>query len=139
MIKTAYIASSIIYEDKCHLLAHQLDNRFNIQITRKWWQYYLKEDKKINNLTNREFYSHPTTQIVKDLDFRAIYDADIVIIINEDGNYPVGALVECGYALAHNKIVIFLGTIRRSAMLSGCIHIETKKELFELIKRDTTK
>ena len=47
MIKTAYIASSIIYEDKCHLLAHQLDNRFNIQITRKWWQYYLKEDKKI--------------------------------------------------------------------------------------------
>lgn len=137
MIKEVYIASSINYKEKCQELSKLLEDEFGITITRKWWEYYVRDNSKYNAPTNSEFYSLPMVQIIREFDFRAIRAADVVIIVNGHENYPVGSLIECGYAIAQNKIVIVFGWMRRSVMLSGCIHIESNDELVELIKRDS--
>ena len=136
MINNVYIASSSILIRECRELAEQLENRFELRITRKWWDYYIKDSPKFKDYSNKEFYSQPIVQIIRELDFKAVREADVVIIICKDGHKPTGAMIECGYALALQKIVVFLGKIKRCTMLSGCIHITTREELFELIKRD---
>lgn len=137
MIKHVYIASSSKFIEECKLLAHQLENRFNIQITRRWWEYYIKDNPEYQHLSDAEFYSQPIVQMIRELDFKAVRDADLIIILCKDEHKPTGAMIECGYAIALQKTVIFLGKMKRSAMVSGCIHVNTREELFELIKRDT--
>jgi len=136
MIKNVYIASSSRYRAECQKLATLLEIEFGITITRKWWQYYFKDYPEYKEMTPTDFYSRPVVQMIRELDFKAVEMADVIIIINKDDYKPTGALVEVGYALALQKIVIFLGKIKRCTLLSGCIHITTREELFELIERD---
>ncbi len=136
MIKKIYIASSSKFIEECKKLSNLLETRFNIQITRKWWEYYISDKEEFTFLTRKEFNSEPIIQMIRDLDFKAIRQADLVIIYGKDFHKLTGAMIECGYAIAHKKIVIILGEIKRCTMLSGCIHVNNRAELFELIKRD---
>lgn len=136
MIKKVYIASSSKFIEDCILLADLLETRFNIQITRKWWEYYIKDKPEYKNFTDKEFYGDPIVQMIRELDFKAVRDADLIIILVKNNHKPTGAMIECGYAIALQKIVVFLGEIKRSAMISGCIHINYNSDLFDLIKRD---
>lgn len=131
-----YIASSSKFIDKCKQVS-LLFEKNNFVNTRKWWNHYILESyNKLNN--DKEFYSQPSLQIVRELDFKAVKDADIVIIVVEDRYKLTGALVELGFALALNKIVLVYGKIKRSAMFSSCIHLESSDELLNFIEKTKT-
>lgn len=77
-----YIASSKRFGNDCGELAQAIEDNSGV-ITRKWWKQYFKD--KYPDMSDREFYSLPNVQTVRELDFKAIHDADIVIIVC---NYP---------------------------------------------------
>ena len=135
LIKNIYIASSNKFTEKCQELAVSLSDMFNINITRRWWQHYVKDKPKYENYVAMDFYKDSQVQMIRELDFKAIREADLVIILVENEYKLSGALVELGYALALNKIVVVYGKAKKSAMLSSCIHVFDENQLFEIIKR----
>lgn len=131
-----YIASSSAFAIECEDLASYLENVYGFEITRKWWKHYIKDAPAFKDMPDDEFYQHPQVQAVREYDYRAVREADIVIVIcHYPGKALTGSLLEAGYAIAHHKIVIFYGKMKRSAMVSGCIHVEKEKQLFELLDR----
>ncbi len=135
IIKNVYIGSSSKFAEKCQDLAVNLSDIFNINITRRWWQHYVKDKPEYENHSALDFYKDSQVQMIRELDFRAVKEADLVIILVENEYKLTGALIELGYALALNKIVIVYGKAKKSAMLSSCIHVFDEKQLFEIIKR----
>lgn len=135
MIKNFYIASSSNFADKCQDLSIGLETTFGLKNTRKWWQHYIKDKPEFENHSALDFYNEPQVQMIRELDFRAVKEADLVIVYVENEYKLTGALVELGFALALDKIVIVFGLAKKSAMISSCIHVMTKDQLFEIIKR----
>lgn len=135
MIKNVYIGSSNKFAEKCQDLAVKLQDRFKVNITRRWWQHYVADKPDFEDYTSLEFYQHPQVQIIRELDFKAVKEAEVVIILTENEYKLTGALVELGYALALNKIVIVYGKAKKSAMLSSCIHVFEENQLFQIIER----
>lgn len=131
----AYIASSSMFEEECEELSKFLKG-FGISVTRKWWRFHKTDALDLSGLPDIDFYNHYQVQFIREADFRAIREADMVIVI---AHYPekalTGSLIEVGYAIAQNKIVIFMGRMKRCTMASGCIHIKRKAELEQLIRR----
>lgn len=137
MIEKIYIASSQALMATCEHLAEDLEQKFGVTITRKWWEHYVRDKPDFMELTDREFYSHPQVQFIREMDFKAVTDADLVIIISHLDYKPTGSLIECGYALRSGIPVIIWGEIKRSSMLSSCIHITgDSKELLDIIAKD---
>jgi nucleoside 2-deoxyribosyltransferase len=136
--KAVYIASSSQFIGKCKQLAQTLQLKYRMNITRKWWEHYLSDASDFKDISNREFLAHPHVEMVRELDFKAVRDADLVIVIVEDQYKLTGAMVEIGYALGIGKPVIVFGKAKRSAMLSSCIHVETSDQLFVLLDRMET-
>lgn len=135
MISNIYIASSSKFIEECEHLADLLLQEFEFYITRRWWDHYIKDTPDFQDYSDQEFYAHPQVQMIRELDFNAIDNADLVIIIVKDQYKLTGALVECGYALAKGKLVIFLGQAKKSAMISGCIHVKDIDQLFQLLRK----
>lgn len=135
MIKNVYIASSAKFADKCERLAINLENMFEVVITRKWWDHYVKENPEFKKYTALEFYQDPQVQMIRFLDFKAVRESDVIIVLVENEYKLTGALIELGYALALNKIVIVYGKAKKSAMLSSCIHVFNLNELHQIFKR----
>lgn len=128
-----YIASSSKFAGECEDLANYIEARFDFEITRRWWNHYVKDSHLFKDKTDEEFYQNPQVQIIREADYKAVRDADLVIIIAHYPKALTGALLECGYAIAHHKIVIFLGKMKRSAMVSNCIHAKDMDQLFDLL------
>jgi nucleoside 2-deoxyribosyltransferase len=116
-------------------LSVKLCKTFDVDITRRWWQRYMSDKPDFLNLSNDEFYIHPQVNMIRELDFNAVHEADVVIILTENEYKLTGAMIEAGYALALRKIVIIYGKAKRSTMLSSCIHIESEKQLFDVISQ----
>lgn len=136
LLKKVYIASSSKFFDECKELAELLETKFNLIITRKWWNHYVKDTKDYpQEMIDSDFYIDPQVQLIREMDFKAVKEADFVICLVKDRYKLTGALVEVGYALALNKPVIVFGVAKRSAMLSSCIHVENTDQLLQVIYR----
>jgi len=130
-----YIASSSRFIDDCEILADQLKADLKFTITRKWWDHYIKDEPQFTNISDMEFYANPQVEMIRELDFKAVREADMVVIITRDEYKLTGALIELGYALALGKPVFLLGQFKRSAMISGCVMVSNKDQLIEAFKR----
>lgn len=133
--KFVYIASSIKFKDEIEALAHLLDQTWSFKTTRHWWDRYIKDDKRVQQLSNKEFYSDPELQLIWEFDKQAIKDSEIVIVYTKNGHQLTGALVELGIAKCLGKTVIICGEIKRSAVFCDCIHVKDEKELLEILRR----
>lgn len=128
LIERVYIASSSNFVEDCEELTELLEGTFGLRITRKWWGHYVKDTKDYpTTMPDKEFYVDAQVQLIRELDLKAVRDADLVICLVKDRYKLTGALVEVGYALALNKPVIIFGRAKRSAMLSSCIHVTSWK------------
>lgn len=123
MIKV-YIGSSSNFKKECEELALNLRLAGEVEITRAWWNFYIKEETKFKEMTDLGFYAHVEPSLVGDLDLLAIDQADIVVIYAHDSYKMTGAEVELGYALGKGKPVYVVGQIKRSAMHARCIHTD---------------
>lgn len=130
-----YIGSSSKFIKQCNELSEKLENKLDAIITRKWWKHYIKDKPEFEGMTDIEFYFHPQPKTICELDFKAIRDADIVIIYNENQYKLTGAMIELGYGLALNKITYLVGKFKRSSMLATCIFTEDQDALINALMR----
>jgi len=134
-----YIASSMELVEQVKKLAYDLvgEGFFEVNhITRKWWKDYHNEVGQVSQLKDSEILNTPLYRTLGEADFKAIDDADIVILVSDKDVPMNGALVEVGYALAKSKIVYILGTLPKyTAMLTRCIYVKTKEELLKLLEK----
>ena len=123
-----YIASSYLFKVDCIELSRVLEEQFICEVLEKWWNWY--HDNEIQHIVDCDFYNLPEIKQALVNDFKAIDDSDIIIVVVKDRTRLDGALIELGYALAKKKTVIIYGKIKKSAMLSSCIHVDNHYDLF---------
>ena len=136
-----YIASSSRFIPKMKQLAENIQKEMleagglGIEITRTWWKYHHEDDGMFGKMSDMMYYSHPQVQFIRELDKKAIRDADVMIIYNEDSYKLGGAVWEMGYADGVGTPVMILGRMKRSTMYSGSFFAQNEKELIEALKR----
>lgn len=110
-----YLASSFELKDEVQRISDLLESR-EIGITRKWWLINYKE--ALGDMPDKVWYRHEKVQWVSKENFKAIDEADAVILIcpNDLPHKFTGANIEVGYAVAKKKRVFSVGQMDRSAM-----------------------
>jgi len=136
MMKNVYIASSSKFIEECEKVSILIEE-MDFVVTRKWWKHYIKDSPNYpKTMPDNDFYNDPSVKFISALDFHAVEQADLVIVITFDEYKLTGAEIELGYALALGKPVIILGKHKRSAMISSCIRVETLTELQRVLEKN---
>lgn len=125
-----YIASSFRFTDAVRTLADQLEKRGHM-ITCKWWLVDYKVALDISN--DEVWFSQPIIRTIYLRSFKAIEDADLLILVAPEASRFNGANIEVGIALALHKPVVCLGELVRSAMYEPLIRCHTTKELEQVL------
>ena len=110
-----YLASSFDLKGKVQQISDRLEAS-GIVITRKWW--FTDYKKTLGEIPDEEWYREEKVHWVSQENFKAIDQAEAVILVCPDDSHHnfTGANIEVGYAIAKGKRVFSLGALGRSAM-----------------------
>lgn len=121
-----YLASAFGFTEQVRKLARKLEQRGHT-ITCRWWIVDFKTALHIPN--NEKWFSQPIIRTIYQRSFKAVEDADILILVAPEKHKFNGANIEVGMALALHKPVICLGELERSAMYEPLIRCRTMHDL----------
>ena len=125
-----YLASAFKYTDAVKQLAERLEARGHT-ITCRWWMKDFKVALNIED--NDEWYSQPIIRTIYQRSFKAIQDADILILVAPKKTKFNGANVEVGIAQGLHKPIICYGKLDRSAMYEPLIRCPNWSGLDEIL------
>lgn len=125
-----YIASSFRFTEQVRELARQLEKRLHT-ITCRWWLVDYKIALDIAD--NDQWFSQPIIRTIYARSFKAIADADLLILVAPEATRFNGANIEVGIALALHKPVVCLGELERSAMYEPLIRCPTMADLEQVL------
>ena len=127
-----YLASSFDKESKQMVkdLSTELKARGHT-ITCEWWHVDYKSALEIED--DEEWYSHPMTRTIYQRSFKAIIDADMLILVAPKKKKFNGATIEVGIALGNYKPVVCFGQLERSGMFEPIIRCPTWQDLHKVL------
>ena len=121
-----YLASSFDYKDHVKELASWLEERGHT-ITCRWWLIDYKE--ALGEIPDAEWYGRPIVRTIYQRSFKAIEDADALILVAPRPKSFNGANIEVGIALGLRKHTICFGESERSGMYEPLIRCKDYGEL----------
>ena len=125
-----YLASAFRYTDAVKTLAEALEKRGH-SITCRWWLTDFKT--ALGNIDDDEWFGKQIIRTIYRRSFKAIEDADILILVAPEKTKFNGANIEVGIALGLHKPVICLGELERSGMYEPLIRCPAWADLYNVL------